>query len=148
MTEIKPGSPLPWLVGDGEDVWDTREDGEPGIPLFRADAGAYRSWGRTITRSELLADARYIVHTANAYPSLLNGLREAREALWSILCGGNHLALLIGASHPPYTASTEDALDHYGATDAYDIWCCWREIMKARDAFDKLDTLLSQEGGQ
>jgi hypothetical protein len=35
-------------------------NGAPGIPMFRADTGPYRSWGRKITRSELLANARLI----------------------------------------------------------------------------------------
>ncbi len=50
-----------------------------------------------------------------------------------VLVGGNHLALLIGADHPPYTAKHEAALEHYGAGDRYEIWCCWRAIMRLRD---------------
>lgn len=56
------------------------------------------------------------------------------EALGEVLIGGNHLALLIGADHPPYTATTGEALTHYGAGDAYEVWCCWRSIMHAREA--------------
>lgn len=65
-------------------------------------------------------------------------LEEAERALESVLIGGNHLALLIGCDHPPYTASPDDALEHYGAGDVYDIWCCWRSIMLARATLSKI----------
>lgn len=56
------------------------------------------------------------------------------EALEGVLIGGNHLALLIGADHPPATASCDEALEHYGSSDTYEVWCCWRSIMQARAA--------------
>lgn len=59
---------------------------------------------------------------------------ELRNAIVAVLTGGNHLALLIGADHPPYEADPETALQHYGAGDTYEVWCCWRTIMQLRDA--------------
>jgi hypothetical protein len=57
-----------------------------------------------------------------------------REALRSVMIGGNHLASILGADHHlPHTVSSLDALEHYGAGDKYDAWCCWKSIMKARD---------------
>jgi hypothetical protein len=56
------------------------------------------------------------------------------SAISEVLIGGNHLALLIGADHPLHTASSAEALEHYGAGDRYEIWCCWRAIMRLRDA--------------
>lgn len=50
-----------------------------------------------------------------------------------VLAGGNHLALLIGADHPSYKVDPFVALEHYGAGDTYEIWCCWRSIMRLRD---------------
>ena len=52
-------------------------------------------------------------------------------ALERVLIGGNHLALLIGPDHPPYTATHDDAMAHYQSNhDAYEAWCCWRTIME------------------
>lgn len=62
--------------------------------------------------------------------------RELRAALDKVMIGGNHVALLIGAFHPPYTASHDEALKHYGAGDQYEAWCCWRTIMEARDVLE------------
>ena len=56
------------------------------------------------------------------------------EAIQRVLRGGNHLALLIGADHPPYSATCDEALEHYGSCDAYEAWCCWQTIMQLRDA--------------
>lgn len=59
------------------------------------------------------------------------------ELLERVMIGGNHLALLIGVDHPPYSAPPDDALSHYGAGDKYEIWCCWRAIMQLRDARER-----------
>lgn len=57
------------------------------------------------------------------------------DLLERVLIGGNHLALLIGADHPPYSASHDEALEHYRQNhDGYEAWCCWRTIMELRDA--------------
>jgi hypothetical protein len=72
-----------------------------------------------------------------------NGMITLPRALVErVLIGGNHVALLIGADHPPYTASHDEAREHYrirrSGTDwnAFEAWCCWRTIMQLRDAFD------------
>ena len=72
-------------------------------------------------------------------------IAELEAALDSVLIGGNHLALLIGADHPLHTASHEEAMAHYGSRDIYEIWCCWRTMMNAgpvlaaRAALEKKD---------
>lgn len=73
---------------------------------------------------------------AQAITDLEAEIARLRDVLENIMVGGNHLALLIGANHPPYTAESEDALRHYGAGDTYEIWCCWRSIMQARQALE------------
>lgn len=64
-------------------------------------------------------------------------IAELEAALQNVLIGGNHVALLIGADHPPYQWEPHEALDHYGAGGEYEAWCCWRTIMKARDVLEK-----------
>jgi len=61
-------------------------------------------------------------------------IERLRAALQSVMVGGNHLACVIGPNHLLHTASYEDALKHYGPGDIYDVWCCWKNIMKARAA--------------
>ena len=61
---------------------------------------------------------------------------ELEAALRHVMAGGNHVALLIGADHPPYTTTHDKALTHYGAGYAYDAWCCWKAIMEARKALE------------
>jgi hypothetical protein len=63
--------------------------------------------------------------------TVLNYAERVEAALHTALTGCNHLGLLIGANHPPDTASHDDALEHYGAGDQYEIWCCWRAIRQA-----------------
>lgn len=59
-------------------------------------------------------------------------IEKLRAALRSVMVGGNHLACVIGPNHLLHTASYEDALQHYGPGDIYDVWCCWKNIMEAR----------------
>jgi hypothetical protein len=63
-------------------------------------------------------------------------IAELEAALSSVLIGGNHLALLIGADHPLHTASHDEARAHYGSGDIYEIWCCWRAMMNAGPVLD------------
>lgn len=96
------------------------------LKVCQADRDRYeRLWGDACIRVHEVLDQR------NTERAKVDALRRALD---SVLVGGNHLALLIGAAHPPYTATCEDALRHYGAGDTYEIWCCWRAIMHARDA--------------
>lgn len=77
----------------------------------------------------------------DAFDRLINSAAEVKRlqrAIGDVLIGGNHLALLIGADHPPYTATPDEALAFYGKIDLdrFEIWCCWRSIMRARDALE------------
>lgn len=60
--------------------------------------------------------------------------KRLREALNTTLVGGNHLGLVIGADHPHFDATHEDALTLYGPGDKYEAWCAWKAIMYARAA--------------
>ena len=95
------------------------------------------------TEEQQEANAKLIVALVNNLPAILSALSAVpvmKEALEDIMVGGNHLALLIGADHPPYTSDPQEALEHYGAGDTYEVWCCWRSIMLARQALAALET--------
>jgi hypothetical protein len=55
------------------------------------------------------------------------------QALDLVMIGGNHLATHIDFDGPNWHATPDEGLAHYGAGPAYDSWCCWRAIMKARE---------------
>jgi hypothetical protein len=55
-----------------------------------------------------------------------------RAALGSVMVGGNHLATIIGATHPQTGSHYEAALQFYGPGNQYEAWCCWNAIMQAR----------------
>jgi hypothetical protein len=60
------------------------------------------------------------------------------EAIENVLVGGNHVALLLGVDHPPYTWEPANArLMYLGRQEAYEAWCCWRSIMQARDVLNE-----------
>ncbi|APX66292.1 hypothetical protein AV944_11135 [Sphingomonas sp. LK11] len=58
-------------------MWDTLSNNGPGIPLFRADYGTNRRWGRDVSRSEIDANARLIA----ASPTLLEALTRAADEI-------------------------------------------------------------------
>ncbi len=87
----------------------------------------WRAWGDTQAQAIAAWNTR-------AEPDWKAMAEHLAEALERVMVGGNHLGLLIGADHPPYTADCQDALAHYGAGDQYEVWCCWRSIMHARTA--------------
>lgn len=60
-----------------------------------------------------------------------------RAALESVMIGGNHLATIIGATHPQAGVHHEAALQFYGPGHQYDAWCCWNAIMQARAALEE-----------
>lgn len=60
-----------------------------------------------------------------------------RAALESVMIGGNHLAAIIGATHPQAGTHHEAALAFYGSGHQYDAWCCWNAIMQARAALEE-----------
>lgn len=71
-----------------------------------------------------------------------NAYEPMREALEKVMVGGNHLGLIIGVDHPPYTASHEEARTHYAdAIWTYEAWCCWKTIMEARPALSTLPVI-------
>lgn len=69
-----------------------------------------------------------------------------------VMVGGNHLAsCLIGslgggfaAKFPPSMNST-DALHAIVSISTYDVWCCWKSIMNARDEITKAEAILRGE---
>lgn len=64
-------------------------------------------------------------------------IEKLRNALDRILVGCNHLGLLIGCDHPADDADHSEALQHYGAGDQYEIWCCWKTIREASNILEK-----------
>lgn len=75
------------------------------------------------------------VPTTERENELKNENAQLKAALQSVMIGGNHLASILGPDdHLEHTASYENALKHYGAGDKYEVWCCWKSIMDARDA--------------
>ena len=71
-----------------------------------------------------------------------NAYEPMRKALEKVMVGGNHLGLIIGVDHPPYTASHEEARTHYAdAIWTYEAWCCWKTIMEARPALSTLPVI-------
>jgi len=61
---------------------------------------------------------------------------ELEAALVRVMIGSNSLAQIIGADHPPYGTSYDEALAHYGGGVKYEAWCCWNSIMQARAVLD------------
>lgn len=59
-----------------------------------------------------------------------------RAALINVMVGGNSLAQIIGADHPPHGTPYGEALAHYGSGVKYEAWCCWNSIMQARAALE------------
>ncbi len=72
-------------------------------------------------------------------------LEELEKGLRSVMIGGNHLGLVIGADHPPYTASFDAARAHYGPGDKYEVWNCWRNMMLVRDQLDAASPVLPKD---
>lgn len=76
---------------------------------------------------------KHIVHCVNTHQGLI-------DALESCMIGGNHLAHILiknlGADfcdkYPP-DSDHRVVLEALGVGDNYDVWCCWAQIMKARD---------------
>jgi hypothetical protein len=63
-----------------------------------------------------------------------------RAALGRVMVGGNHLATIIGATHPQTGSHYEAALQFYGPGHQYEAWCCWNAIMQARAALKEEKT--------
>ena len=63
-------------------------------------------------------------------------IAQLEAALQKVMIGGNHLATIIGATHPQAGTHPAGALEFYGPGHQYDAWCCWNAIMVARAALD------------
>lgn len=61
-------------------------------------------------------------------------IEQLEAALQKVMIGGNHLATIIGATHPQAGTHPAGALEFYGPGHQYDAWCCWNAIMVARAA--------------
>lgn len=79
----------------------------------------------------------------HAPENITTTLREAaaeiehlRAALEDVMIGGNSLAQIIGADHPPHGTPYSEALAHYSGGVKYEAWCCWNTIMQARAALE------------
>ena len=123
--------PCPWCGGEAGSHPD--EIGSGGQHVTPYHVGCRRC--RMVFSEEEEADAIAAWNTRAADAEI----ERLRTALESVLIGGNHVALLIGADHPPFTASHDAAMEHYIGRDrrnhnGYDAWCCWRAIMHARSA--------------
>ena len=90
----------------------------------------------TLNPNTSVADLRNV---ADRIVTACNAYEPTREALEKVMVGGNHLGLIIGVDHPPYTASHEEARVHYAdAIWTYEAWCCWKTIMEVRPALSTL----------
>ena len=63
-------------------------------------------------------------------------IEQLEAALQKVMIGGNHLATIIGATHPQAGTHPAGALEFYGNGHQYDAWCCWNAIMAARAALE------------
>ena len=99
-----------------------------------------------IERLETFGDAHSWAVRGDAADEILR-LRAQRDqllaALKLVMIGGNHLAsVLIGQLGGDFAAFFPPDLDHeialrvLGATDEYEVWCCWAAIMTARAAME------------
>lgn len=66
---LAAATPGPWQAQHG-DIWDTRDDGAPGIPLFRANRES-RSWGRRYANDEAVANAEFLEHAPSDIAALV-----------------------------------------------------------------------------
>jgi len=75
--------------------------------------------------------AEFIAEQAATIKALL-------EALDGVMIGGNHLAGLLPMDNVSYESDPATALEQMGSGMDYEVWCCWRSIMRARDAVDTI----------
>jgi hypothetical protein len=64
-------------------------------------------------------------------------IEQLEAALQKVMIGGNHLATIIGGTHPQAGTHHAAALEFYGPGHQYDAWCCWNAIMNARAALEE-----------
>ena len=85
---------------------------------------------------------KFYLREADAAIALVNGeqaalIEQLEAALQKVMIGGNHLATIIGATHPQAGTHPAGALEFYGPGHQYDAWCCWNAIMVARAALEE-----------
>lgn len=89
----------------------------------------------------LYAECQIALKAAEARAlAALGQLAAVREGLLSCMTGGNHLGLHKTEQWPVPDADSEHALRILCATQEYDMWCCWRAIMLARDAYESSES--------
>lgn len=133
-----------------EDVADDERSREAVLHAFRRISGADEEIEKLTTdlKKAIYSDSEYCQVVSAENSELRARIAELEAALSSVLIGGNHLALLIGADHPLHTASHDEARAHYGSGDIYEIWCCWRAMMNAGPALDARAALKGENGAQ
>jgi hypothetical protein len=90
--------------------------------------------GRTRYAGQELCDDELLVAEIERLRTEIEMLRAAVQRM---LVGGNHLAAHIDFRGPHYGCHHEEGLEYYGAGPAYDMWCCWKAIMTARDEIER-----------
>ena len=131
MTEVKPTEDR--TAGD---FWAEKRDGRWQLQMRHRGPGS----SFCVAQINHWADNPEALTTRIA--DACNAYEPMREALEKVMVGGNHLGLIIGVDHPPYTASHEEARTHYAdAIWTYEAWCCWKTIMEARPALSTLPVI-------
>lgn len=72
-------------------------------------------------------------------------LREIRQ---KVGIAGNHLGLVIGTNHLPYTTPTDEALEIMGAGKHFEIWVAWKLCYEAYVSANTIAAIAKKmEGG-
>jgi len=145
MADVK-FTPGPWRISNCDVKPTTYNDGRRFLEVLAGDQ---------IRSPHIRSLQGYIDCGGTSVCHIQHGPREANanliaaspdlyDALDQVMTGGNHLASIlvnrVGADFAerfPPEMEPEDALRTLCATDQYDVWCCWREIMLARPALAK-----------
>ena len=98
-------------------------------------SGLYDEWSSPHSSPDgLPTGASIMLDAADEITRLRAENERLRAALESVMIGGNSLAQIIRADHPPHGTPYGEALTHYGGGVKYEAWCCWNAIMLARAA--------------
>lgn len=84
------------------------------------------------TKNPETARSRRNAEDAWALGELAEQVQPLLAALHRVIVGGNHLATYKTNRWPDPETDPQDALRILCATQEFDMWCCWREIMLAR----------------
>lgn len=91
------------------------------------------AWIAQVTMIREASDLMEAVHGAAAE------IERLRAALQVVMVGGNHLVALLPPTVPPPTTPHAVVLAEFGAGTAYEAWCCWAAIMRARIVLEPQD---------